>query len=218
MFQIVKNVLDAEALGRVLAQIDAAPFVDGRATAKGMAQSVKRNTQIDRDAFPELTRTLTRLVGEHPVVAALAMPKRITPVRIARYEPGMEYGYHSDNAVIDGVRTDLSFTLFLAEPQGYDGGELALQTPIGEAKIKPPAGHLVLYDTGAVHRVMPVTRGARLVAVGWVQSRIRDARQREIVIDLERMRSDYLARHGHDAHADLLLKTSTNLQRMWSEV
>ena len=145
------------------------------------------------------------------------MPLRISQLRIARYEIGMAYGYHSDSALIDGVRTDASFSLFLTDPATYTGGELAMATPVGDIKVKLPAGTLVLYSTGQIHRVLPVTSGKREVAVGWVQSLIRDEDQRDVVADLDLMRRDYLQRVGHDGFADKLLKCSNNLRRLWVE-
>lgn len=200
------------------ASLDHVNFADGGTTAFGMARNVKKNTQLDPRQHPEAVRELSKLIQQHPSFRTLAMPVRMTAPRIARYTQGMEYGNHSDNAVISGVRTDLSFTLFLTEPSSYEGGELVLELPQGETKVKLPAGAMVLYDSGCIHRVNPVLSGERLVAVGWVQSRIRDSLQRQTIVDLEGMRASYLKSHGHDRHADLLLKTSANLQRMWSQL
>jgi PKHD-type hydroxylase len=217
MFHVIRNVLDDKKLTVVDDALTTAHFIDGRKTAQGMAKNVKNNLQLDNATHPELIKLLREAVVNNPVFRSLTLPVKMTPLLVARYEPGMEYGFHSDNAIISSVRTDVSFTLFLSEPASYQGGELAMRTSMGEVKVKLAAGDLVVYPTGGIHRVAPVTEGARMVAVGWIQSRIRDFQQREIVADLELMRKDYLARVGHDNHADLLLKTSANLQRMWSE-
>lgn len=215
---IIKEFLDQGTLARMTEMLKQVEFANGGKTAFGMARNVKKNTQLDAREHPEVVRELSKLIQQNPTFRTLSMPVRMTPPRIARYTEGMEYGNHSDNAVIAGVRTDLSFTLFLSAPSSYEGGELVLELPQGETKVKLPAGSLVLYDSGCIHRVNPVRAGERLVAVGWVQSRIRDSLQRQTIVDLEGMRASYLKAHGHDRHADLLLKTSANLQRMWSQI
>jgi PKHD-type hydroxylase len=119
---------------------------------------------------------------------------------------------------MDGVRTDVSFTLFLAEPADYDGGELVIETSAGEEDIKLPAGHLIAYPSTTLHRVAPVTRGERLVAVGWAQSYVRDLAKREILFDLETARRSLFEQSGKTPEFDVLAKTSANLFRMWAEV
>jgi PKHD-type hydroxylase len=117
-----------------------------------------------------------------------------------------------------GIRTDVSFTLFLADPDSYDGGELVIESAAGEEEIKLPAGHLVAYASTSLHRVAPVTRGERLVAVGWAQSYLRDAAQREMLFDLETAKRGLFAVSGKSPEFDLVAKTSANLFRMWAEV
>lgn len=218
MFHVIRDVVDADTLASLRDELSRGQYVDGRRSASGMAQAVKNNLQLENSKHPQLVQRLTQAILRCAPFQELALPHRMTPLRIGRYDTGMEYGFHSDNPRIDGVRTDLSYTLFLAEPESYSGGELAMITAAGEElRVKLPAGQMVLYPSGALHRVMPVESGARLVAVSWVQSLIRDPRQREIVSDLERMRREYLVRVGHDEHADLLKKVSSNLQRLWAE-
>lgn len=214
---VIPNVLSAEQLLQVHAQLQSLQFADGKNTAFGMAKSVKNNQQLTAKQAPQLIQSLAKLVTGNRTLRLLSQPSRFTPPMVSHYGEGMSYGTHTDSAVIQGVRGDLSYTLFLAEPSTYDGGELALETPLGEQKIKLSAGSLVLYHTGVLHRVAPVTRGARLAAVGWIQSRIRDPRQRQTVIDLELVRAMHLKSSGHDRAADLLLKVSHNLRRMWEE-
>ncbi|TWC35631.1 PKHD-type hydroxylase [Pseudomonas sp. SJZ079] len=123
-------------------------------------------------------------IYSHPVVQAFAIPRHIGRPIINRYETGMEYGLHSDGAYIHDVRTDVAFTLFLDEPDSYQGGELVIATTAQTFTFKLPAGSMVLYSAGELHRVTPVTSGGRNAVVGWVQSRIRDAHQREIIAKL----------------------------------
>ena len=127
------------------------------------------------------------------------------------------YGSHVDDAMIGGLRTDVSFTLFLSDPKGYSGGELVIETAAGEDGIKLPAGSLVAYPTTVLHRVAKVTRGERLVCVGWVRSYIRDAAHRELLFDLDTARRRMFAREGKSADYDLISKSTANLMRMWIE-
>lgn len=217
MMYILDGVLNAESLAKVQQEIAAGDFRDGRETAFGMARNVKNNLQINGEKHAALLDQISNLLTAHPELRRLAMPVKLSKLLLSRYETGMEYGSHSDNSIINGVRADISFTLFLSDPATYEGGDLAIDSALGDIKIRLPAGSMILYDTNAIHRVMPVTSGKREVVVGWIQSLIRNHQSREVVSDLEKMRKDYLARIGHDPFADLLLKCSNNLQRMWIE-
>ena len=153
----------------------------------------------------------------HEVFVAAARPKRLVRLLISRYEPGMTYGTHVDDAMIDGVRTDLSFTLFLSDPASYEGGELVVEDSYGERAIKLSPGELILYPSTTLHRVEPVTAGLRLAAVGWLRSYVRDAERREILFDLETALRQVHAERGKTPVFDLLVKTRTNLLRRWAE-
>lgn len=214
----LQNVLTPEQLQQVLGWLTDDVFVDGKLTATGMAQAVKLNQQVDASKVPGLMELLSQAVLGHPLFRQLAMPRAVSKLMVSRYQEGMAYGTHTDAAIMDtGHRSDISFTLFLNDPDAYEGGDLALETAFGEQRIKLKAGSLILYPTGGLHRVLPVTRGERLVVVGWVQSRIRDAHKREIVLELDQVRKAYLDKVGHDRMADLLLKSTINLRRMWDE-
>tara|TARA_R110000868_G_scaffold42990_1_gene145157 strand:- start:140 stop:598 length:459 start_codon:yes stop_codon:yes gene_type:complete len=151
------------------------------------------------------------------VLKSAARPAQFSNLILSRTEDGGNYGLHVDNATMGPVetriRTDLSFTLFLSDPEDYDGGELLLETSSGEYRAKPPAGDLVLYPSGALHRVTPVTRGTRLACVGWIQSEVRRADQREILFDLENLRA--ISPQG-DTRL-VLDKSISNLIRMWRD-
>jgi PKHD-type hydroxylase len=144
-------------------------------------------------------------------------PKAIIGPLFSRYQPGHAYGPHVDDALLGGVRSDVSFTLFLSPPDSYDGGELIIDTPAGEEAFKLGAGSVVTYPATALHRVAPVTRGERLAGAGWVRSYIRDAGQRELLFDLDTARRRLFDREGKTAEADLLAKCAANLMRMWCE-
>ncbi|WP_341327635.1 Fe2+-dependent dioxygenase [Methylotuvimicrobium sp. KM2] len=215
---VIKDVLTAEQVASICNSLEQVEFDDGKVTAAGMAKSVKNNQQVMVDKVPDLMPLLSQAIMANPLFNALTMPRAVVNVMLSRYQVGMEYGTHTDAAIMPGGnRADISFTLFLSSPEAYDGGDLVLETALGEQRIRLNAGSLILYPTGELHRVSPVTRGERIVIVGWIQSRIRDSRKRQILLDLENVRKQYLEKVGHDRTAELMLKTSMNLRRMWDE-
>jgi PKHD-type hydroxylase len=218
MILAISDVLsqaDVAALRDGLAQ---ASFVPGEETAGWSARPVKSNLQACDSAEIEAMRALVRSrLMAHPVFALAARPKTVIGPLFSRYLPGHAYGPHADNALIDGARTDVSFTLFLSEPEACDGGELVIDTPSGEEAFKLAPGSAVVYPATTLHRVAPVTRGERLAAAGWVRSYLRDAAQRELLFDLETARRRLFERDGKTAEADLLAKCAANLMRMWCE-
>jgi len=151
------------------------------------------------------------------VFALATRPKTILGPLFSRYEPGHAYGAHVDDALMDGVRTDVSFTLFLSAPETYDGGELVIESAAGEDAFKLGSGSVLTYPSTTLHRVAPVTRGRRLAAVGWVRSYIRDPAHRELLFELETARRRLFEREGKTADGDLLAKCAANLLRMWCE-
>lgn len=215
---LLRDVLSPELRRSILDQLGEETFVDGKNTADGMAKNVKSNLQVDLSKVPEVMEQIVSVLREHREFQYLAMPKRLSNLLISRYQVGMEYGTHTDGANMPGGgRSDMSFTLMLSEEGSFEGGELSMETPFGEKALKIPPGALILYPTGGLHRVTPVTKGERIAIVGWVQSHIRDPRQREILMDLDTVRRTYLDKIGHDRNADLLLKSTMNLRRMWDE-
>lgn len=219
MFMRIADVLDAPSLDAVRSALDdPALFEDGRRTAGWHAREVKRNLQATRQGLVDgVLRKIEQALLAHEVLVAAARPKRLVRLLISRYEPGMTYGTHVDDAMIDGVRTDLSFTLFLSDPASYEGGELVVEDSYGERAIKLPAGELILYPSTTLHRVEPVTAGVRVAAVGWLRSYVRDAERREILFDLETALRQIHAEQGKTALFDILVKTRTNLLRRWAE-
>ncbi|MEM7217405.1 MAG: Fe2+-dependent dioxygenase [Pseudomonadota bacterium] len=195
---------------------DPALFVDGSATAGAAARSVKSNLQGARDR-PEIEGALDKVkaaLEAHPVFRLAALPATYGRMMVSRYEPGMGYGLHYDEPFIGGVRTDISFTLFLSAPDSYAGGALVIHSPTGEQSIKLSAGALVLYPADQVHAVEPVTSGSRLVVVGWLRSRVRDPARRALLFELadvtRRIRSDAGA-----AEVRELTNIRNKLLRMW---
>lgn len=214
---VIGNVLSGDEIALVRDTLSGSRFADGRETAGFAARMVKVNQQVD-DRKAETVRKLveTRVLG-HEVFALAVRPKALTSVMFSRYQQGMEYGSHVDDALMQGMRTDVSFTLFLSEPDSYDGGELVIESASGEEPVKLAAGSLVAYPSTALHHVAPVTRGERLAAVGWARSHIRDSAQRELLFDLDTARRTLFAREGKSAEYDLMSKSLANLMRMWVE-
>src|SRR5688500_4110856 len=190
MLLVIDNILTIEELAHVRAIYSQASFGDGRATAGELAAKVKNNMQLGAsDAEAQvLTGIVHKALHRNALFVSAALPKVICPPLFNRYESGMDFGLHTDNAIRIGAvtfRTDVSGTLFLSEPDEYDGGELVIQDTHGAQHIKLPAGSLVLYPSGSLHQVDPVTRGNRDVAVFWVQSMVRDANQRSLLLQLD---------------------------------
>ena len=225
----VPNVLNAEQVREMRRRLDAAgdAWVDGRATAGHQGAQVKRNLQIAEDApiARELGAIVVGVLERHPLFLSAALPACIYPPLFNRYEAtdAMHFGNHVDGAVrlLPGtgvkMRTDIAATLFLSAPEDYDGGELQVHDTYGAHSVKLAAGDLVLYPATSVHRVTPLTRGARLASFFWVQSLIRDDAQRTLLFDLDMA----IVRLTRDAsgHESLVALTGTyhNLLRMWAE-
>ena len=216
---VIGNVLSAEDVATVRAALERARFVDGKATAGFAARLVKNNRQAD--GSDRALETIRKLVGErilaNDVFRLAVRPKALTPLLFSRYEPGMHYGSHVDDALMEGVRTDVAFTLFLCDPASYDGGELTIESAAGEETFKLAAGALIAYSATSLHRVAGVTRGTRLAAAGWARSFVRDPARRELLFDLDTARRQLFAREGKSAEFDLLSKSFANLLRMWVE-
>jgi PKHD-type hydroxylase len=219
MFTVIADVIDGAAITEARAVLAEVRFVDGRATAGWHARLVKNNLQAPSadKVVAKLKDTLAAAIAANPLFRLVARPKPLTPLVLSRYEPGMAYGSHVDDALMNGMRTDVSFTLFLSDPHTYDGGALVVETSGGEDDIKLPAGSLVVYPSTALHRVQEVTKGARLAAVGWARSFIRDPARRELLFDLDTARQRIFEMQGKTAEFDLLSKSSANLLRMWAE-
>ena len=219
MMAFLEGVLSAADLTLVRDGLAQATWKDGKATAGAAARSVKDNLQASGgDPHVQgLERFVLDALMRHPVFAIAARPARFSRVLFSRYEPGMTYGRHTDDALMgpagDQVRTDLAFTVFLADPTAYEGGALEIEGPAGDVSVKLAAGEAVVYPAGTIHRVAPVTAGARLAAVGWVQSLVADASQREVLFDLSRARA---ALSGNRDDALLIDKAISNLLRMWA--
>jgi PKHD-type hydroxylase len=222
MSVILQQVLTAEDIARVRRELGELSWSSGKRTAGAAARAVKENLQADGSdpRVQALERFVVEALRRHPLFEIAARPARLTRLLFSRYEPGMTYGAHTDDAMMGGgedrIRTDLAFTIFLEDRANYEGGALVIDSPLGEQEIALDGGDAILYPAGSIHHVGPVTRGARLAAVGWVQSYIPDVAQRETLFDLSVTR-DRLAQAGI-SRADLLPldKAISNLIRMWA--
>jgi PKHD-type hydroxylase len=222
MSMILHRVLEPEDLDRVRSGLSESGWSAGKRTAGPAARAVKENLQADGAdrRVLALERFVLEALRRHPLFELAARPARLSRLMFSRYEPGMSYGAHTDDALMgEGetkVRTDLAFTLFLSERADYDGGALVVESALGEQEIVLEAGDAILYPAGSIHRVAPVKRGVRLAAIGWVQSFVADASQREVLFDLSVARTR-LAEAGVARDELLRLdKAVSNLLRMWT--
>jgi len=225
----VRHVLDRAELGRLRDGLADAPWVDGRVTAGAQSAVAKQNEQLPQDC--EAARTGQQIVmaalNRHDVFFSAALPKRVFPPLFNRYAGSANaFGNHVDNAVrfvpggqAERVRTDISCTLFLSEPDEYDGGELVVEDTFGAQRIKLGAGDMVLYPGTSVHRVEPVTRGARIASFFWVESMVRSDEQRRLLYDMD---MHLMRLRGSIGEADPavvgLTGTYHNLLRLWADV
>lgn len=227
MLLAIPDVLDAAQVAEFRTVLDAADWADGRITAGHQSAMAKDNAQLP-EASPvaqALGERILAALSRNSTFFAAALPKRIYPPLFNRYADGQTFGWHVDNAVrydrsrggVDPVRTDLSATLFLADPDEYDGGELEIEDTYGTQRVKLPAGHMVLYPGTSLHRVLPVTRGARIASFFWMQSMVRDDTQRRMLFELDvSIRQLTAELRDHDALVRLT-GVYHNLLRQWAE-
>ncbi|MBB5880966.1 PKHD-type hydroxylase [Xanthomonas arboricola] len=224
----IPDVLTPAQLGELRARLDAADWADGRITAGHQSAQAKDNAQLPEDAAVarEAGALVLEALARNSTFFSAVLPRRIYPPLFNRYSGGQSFGYHVDNAIrydrsrggADPIRTDVSATLFLSDPNSYDGGELVIEDTYGTQSVKLPAGHLVIYPGTSLHRVMPVTRGARVACFFWTQSMLRDDAQRRLLFELDvsirRLTQDT------PGHPSLIQLTGVyhNLLRQWADV
>lgn len=222
----IPGVLDAAAVARMRAIIDAGEWVDGNATSGAQSALAKRNEQLAEDsaAAREGGALVLDALGRTPLFIAAALPARVFPPLFNRYAGGQGFGTHIDNAIRMKrgtdfrLRSDLSATLFLADPDSYDGGELVVEGAFGVQAVKLPAGHLILYPASSLHRVEPVTRGTRIASFFWIQSMVRDGEARRHLFELDRAIQSLAADRGQGDPAIIQLTgVYHNLLRRWAD-
>jgi len=226
MMICIPDVLDTAELARCQALMTTDDWRDGRMTAGSQSALVKHNLQLPAEspAAREAGLIILRALGRNETFLSAALPSTILPPLFNRYIPGQTFGIHVDNAIRanpdtgERIRTDLSVTLFLSDPDSYDGGELVIETQYGSQEVKLPAGHLVLYPSTSLHQVLPVTRGQRTASFFWLQSMIRGLEERTMLFDLDQTIQSLAVTLGTgDDHAVRLTGIYHNLVRRWAE-
>lgn len=221
----IPNVLGAEQVSHCRELLGRADWEDGRSTAGHQSSQVKRNLQLPENspAARELGDLVLAALERSPLFISAVLPQRVFPPLFNRYEGGMTFGSHVDNAIrpITGtplrLRTDVSATLFLSSPESYDGGELVVEDTYGSHAVKLPAGDLIIYPASSLHHVTPVTRGARLASFFWVQSMIRDVSQRALLFDLDTAIMQLNQEVPKSPSLVMLTGVYHNLLRQWAE-
>lgn len=222
----IPEVLTRQQVAHLRTRLDATTWIDGRATVGSQGAQVKQNRQLPElsPVGRELGEIVLSALIDHPLFVSAALPLRHVPPLFNRYEGGEHYGLHIDGSIrsVPGthlrLRTDLSCTLFLSEPDDYDGGELVVVDTYGTHEVKLPAGDLILYPSSSLHRVEPVTRGARVCSFFWTQSMVRDDGQRQMLFDLDQTIQKLRVKLGESEEVLSLTGQYHNLLRQWAEV
>jgi PKHD-type hydroxylase len=221
----IPNLLTADELAAIRKRLAEANWVDGRVTAGHQGVKVKSNLQIAEDSQDarELGAIVARGLERNALFMAAALPRHVYPPMFNKYEPGMDFGTHIDGAIrqIGGtpqrIRTDISATLFLNAPEEYEGGELLVEDTYGAHSVKLPAGDMVLYPATSLHRVTPVTKGARIASFFWIQSLVKDDSERTLLFDMDRAIAELAQTVPTESAAMLRLTASYhNLVRKWT--
>ena len=222
----IPALLDAVAVARLRAIIDAGEWVDGNATSGPQAALAKRNEQLAEEcsAAREGGALVLDALGKAPLFVAASLPAKVFPPLFNRYAGGQMFGTHIDNAIRIKrgtdfrLRSDLSATLFLADPETYDGGELVVEDSYGTQSVKLPAGHMIVYPASSLHHVEPVTRGSRVACFFWIQSIVRDGEARRHLFELDQAVQTLAAEKGQgDRTVIQLTGLYHNLLRRWAD-
>lgn len=225
-YLLVQGLLKPQEIDFLEQLIEKAPFEDGRKSATDAAKSVKNNLQIPKNGSAEkqqIDGVIYHAISSSPLIQNAVMPTRILPPIISKYEPGMQYGEHVDSPIMGDpqvgvIRTDAAMTIFLSDPETYEGGELSIHTSAGETKFKLNKGDAIIYPTTRVHGVAPVTSGVRLAAVTWMQCAVRNADYRELLFQLKSVQAVMEQKDPQSEEHLILLQIYSNLLRMWAEI
>ena len=223
MIFTIDQILNPDELTEIKQALSRAEFVDGKLTAGWHAKLVKNNQQLKTGTTQKVLKSKIRTaLNRNALFQSAIRPKSIHSLLFSQYQADMSYDTHVDNALMRGdsglCRSDISFTLFLNSPDEYEGGELTIEGVQSEQSYKLDIGSAIFYPSTTLHRVNPVTKGTRLVVVGWVQSIVRESGDREILFDLETARRTIFAKSGKTPEFDLVSKSIANLLRKWAEV
>ena len=220
----IPDVLTAEEVESLRRALANQQFVDGKLTAGSAAEKVKNNLEMERESrnYSTMAQAVGGCLYRSETFRNAALPNRLASPIFARYVEGMTYGFHIDDPIMgtegQRYRTDISCTVFLSEPDDYEGGELVIKTPFGDQMVKGKAGDAVIYPSGSLHQVAPVTQGERLVSVLWIQSLVRDPDKRAVLWDLCQAREKLLKDAPGEETTDQVDHAYINLLRMWSEL
>lgn len=226
MLTIIENLLTAKEVQHFRARLANADWIDGAGSAGTRSVAVKQNLQLGRqdDTARELGAEILRKLGHHPTFLSASLAETIWPPVFNLYQDGGHYGTHSDAALMRlpeanlTLRSDLSATLFLSDPEEYDGGELLIEQAFGAQAVKLAAGDMVLYPASSLHQVTPVTRGQRICAISWIQSAVADGAARELLFDLDQsVQALSVGRAKDDPDIDRLIHVYHNLVRRWAK-
>jgi PKHD-type hydroxylase len=222
MVSIISGILNEQEIKFTLQQMAATPFVDGRVSAGPLGQKIKHNTVMSNSdtAYKPLAQSVLGRISANAEFNVAAIPKRLLPPIFSIYDKDMHYGSHIDASLMGpypGMRTDLSMTIFLSDPQSYKGGELVMETAFGEQQYKLKPGDAVLYPTHFVHRVNPVRSGRRAVIVTWIESMVRDPAKREILGEMAELTKWLAENHPTSDQFKTAEKSRLNLLRMWAD-
>lgn len=227
MLHHIPNILTKQQVQFIRQEMDKVAWVNGKVTAGTLSATVKHNQQLPEDhpLAQQLSTVILEALGQHPLFLSAALPLDIIPPLFNRYENNESFGFHVDNAIrrIRGsqqrLRTDLSCTLFLSEPDEYEGGDLVIEDSYGYHEVKLPAGDLILYPASSLHEVTPVTQGCRTASFFWLQSMIRDDANRHMLFNLDKSIQSLRLELG-DQHAEVMKLTNLyhNLMRKWAEI
>lgn len=223
----IPELLTKAQVAEIRGLIDAAAWIDGNATSGAQSALAKRNEQLPEDSAAAIRagEMVQDALARSPLFVSAALPQKVFPPLFNRYAGGQTFGVHVDNAIRQArssdfrIRSDLSATLFLSEPEDYDGGELTVEDTYGAHQVKLPAGDMILYPASSLHQVTPVTRGARVASFFWIQSLIRDDARRTLLFDMD-VSIQRLAIQLGQGEASVVALTGTyhNLLRMWAEL
>ncbi|MBE9079332.1 Fe2+-dependent dioxygenase [Romeria aff. gracilis LEGE 07310] len=225
MIFTIPNLLSIDELEQIRQRLAQAELTDGKVTAGWHTKQVKYNQQLSgqHPTSQALVGQVRSIIQRNALFQTAVRPRAVHKLLVSHYGVGMGYGRHTDNALMGNpimggnCRSDVSFTLFLSEPEDYEGGELVIEGVDDERAYKLPARSMLVYPASTLHRVDPVERGDRWVVVGWAQSLIRDSHRRELLFELDTARRSLFAQHGKTDEFDLISKSVANLLRLWAE-
>lgn len=215
----INDVIDSETINSIVSGLDSEQFTDGKVTAGWAAKEVKNNQQLGRNKKAQAaTQVLLERLQKHALVQSVMRPKQVARVTINRYQQGEYYGTHMDDSLMNGARTDISFTLGLSRLEDYEGGDLVIEDSSGERSWRLGLGDILIYPSHYLHRVNSVTKGSRLAMIGWVQSLIKQPNYRELLFDVEQSLKAEFDANGKSENFDRLTKVFHNLLREWADI